>query len=428
MSKVSCVVSAPVDTYSGYGARSRDFVRALIESQPEWDIKILSQRWGNTRKGYLADHGDNLLTSRIVPGLNAQPEVWIQITIPNEFQQVGKFNIGVTAGIETTICDPTWIQGCNRMNLVLVSSNHAKETFLRSVFQVNDPNTGQPTGTLQLTAPMEVVFEGVDTAVYKKLDKVKFDLSSVKEQFCFLTVGHWMQGQFGHDRKNIGYTVKAFLETFKNKENAPALLLKTQQSTSSIMDREAILDKIDFIRKSVKGRLPNVYLLHGDITDEEMNELYNHPKVKGMVSLTKGEGFGRPLLEFASIGKPIIASGWSGHMDFLNKELTLLVEGTLENVHESATVKNMILKESQWFRPDDGQVGMSFRRMFEKYKDVSVLGKRQAYHVLNGFTYEHMRDLMQQIVARYVPEFPKQVQLKLPQLKKIELPKLKKVE
>ena len=428
MSKVSCVVSAPVDTYSGYGARSRDFVRALIESQPEWDIKILSQRWGNTRKGYLADHGDSLLSSRIVPGLNAQPEVWIQITIPNEFQQVGKFNIGVTAGIETTICDPTWIQGCNRMNLVLVSSNHAKETFERSVFQVNDPNTGQPTGVLKLTAPMEVVFEGVDTTLYRKLDRVKFDLSSVKEQFCFLTVGHWMQGQFGHDRKNIGYTVKAFLETFKNKENAPALLLKTQQTTSSIIDREAILDRIDSIRKSVKGRLPNIYLLHGDITDEEMNELYNHPKVKGMVSLTKGEGFGRPLLEFASVGKPVMVSGWSGHMDFLNKEYSLIVGGTLENVHESAAVQNMLLKESQWFKPDDGQVGMSFRRMFEKYKDVSILGKRQAHHVLNGFKYEHMRDLMQQIVARYVPEFPKQVQLKLPQLKKIELPKLKKVE
>jgi hypothetical protein len=237
-----------------------------------------------------------------------------------------------------------------------------------------------------------------------------------------------MQGNFGHDRKNIAYTIKAFLETFKNKENPPALLLKTQQSTASITDREAVLTKIDAIRRSVKGRLPNVYLLHGDLTDQEINELYNHPKVKALVYLTKGEGFGRPILEFASLGKPLIVSNWSGHTDFLNPEFSLMIEGTLENVHESAHVPNMILKESQWFKPDDGQVGMAFRKVFEKYKDVSILGKRQAFHVLNAFKYEHMRDLMQQIMTRYIPEFPKQIELKLPQLKKIELPKLKKLD
>jgi hypothetical protein len=427
MSKVSCVISCPIDCYSGYSARSRDFIRALIESQPEWDIKILSQRWGNTRRGYLEDHNDTLFSPLIIQNLTQQPDVWVQVTVPNEFQQVGKYNIGVTAGIETTICDPSWIQGCNRMNLVLVSSAHAKETFERSVFQVKDQRTGQVTGEIKLTAPIEIVFEGVNTDVYKKVDKVELDLSNVKENFCFLAVGHWIQGHFGHDRKNIGYTVKAFLETFKNKENSPALLLKTQQSTSSIIDRESILSKIDSIRKSVKGRLPNVYLLHGDVTDQEMNELYNHPKVKGLVTLTKGEGFGRPILEFASIGKPIIASNWSGHVDFLNPELALMVGGTLENVHESAHVPNMLLKESQWFRPDDGQVGMAFKKMFEKYKDISILGKRQAFHVLNAFKYEHMRDLMQQIMTRYIPEFPQRIELKLPTLKKIELPSLKKL-
>jgi glycosyltransferase involved in cell wall biosynthesis len=427
MSKVKCVVSCPIDCYSGYSGRSRDFVRALIESQPDWDIKILSQRWGNTRKGYLEDHQDTLFTPLIINKLEQKPDVWIQITVPNEFQQIGTYNIGVTAGIETTLCDPSWIQGCNRMNLVLISSKHAKETLQRSVFQVKDERTGQPAGELRLTTPVEVLFEGVDTNIYKKLDKVQLDLSEIKESFCYLVVGHWMQGSFGHDRKNIGYTVKAFLETFKNKENPPALLLKTQQATASILDRESILTKIDAIRKTVKGRLPNVYLLHGDLTDQEINELYNHPKVKVLLTLTKGEGFGRPILEFASIGKPVIATNWSGQIDFLNPEFSTMVDGTLENVHESAYVPNVLLKESQWFKPEDGQVGMSLRKTFEKYKDVSILGKRQSFHVLTSFKYEHMRDLMQQIMTRYIPEFPKQIQLKLPQLKKIELPKLQKL-
>ena len=49
------------------------------------------------------------------------------------------------------------------------------------------------------------------------------DLPEIKESFCFLFVGHWMQGAFGHDRKNVGLLVKSFLETFKNKQKQPAL-------------------------------------------------------------------------------------------------------------------------------------------------------------------------------------------------------------
>jgi hypothetical protein len=109
MSKPTVVVSCPIDTYSGYGARARDFVQSIIDTD-KYDVKILSQRWGGTRFGYLKDHKNNSLASRIIPQMTQQPDIWIQITVPNEFQKVGKYNIGVTAGIETTMCDPSWIQ------------------------------------------------------------------------------------------------------------------------------------------------------------------------------------------------------------------------------------------------------------------------------------------------------------------------------
>ena len=290
MSKPTLVVSCPIDTYSGYGARARDFVQSIIDSD-KYDVKILSQRWGNTRFGYLEDHNNTSLSSRIVTQLPAQPDVWVQITVPNEFQKVGKYNIGVTAGMETTLCDPSWIQGCNKMDLVLVSSQHAKKTFETSKFDVQDDKTKQITGTVELTTKVEVLFEGADVNKYTPLAfPTKMDLDGIDESFCFLVVGHWLPGELGEDRKNIGYTIKAFLETFKNKPlgKQPALLLKVQAgSGTSIMDRNAVLDKIDAIRKTVKGKLPNIYLLHGDMTDAEMNELYNHGRVKAMVSLTK---------------------------------------------------------------------------------------------------------------------------------------------
>lgn len=430
-SKPTLTVSAPVDTYSGYGARARDFVQSIIDLD-KYDVKILSQRWGGTRFGYLKDHKNESLSSRIIPQLTQQPDIWIQITVPNEFQKVGKYNIGVTAGIETTLCDPSWIQGCNNMDLVLVSSEHAKKVFEDSKFNMQDNRTGQVTGVVELNTKVEVLFEGVDTTKYSPLAlpaKLKFD--EIDEQFCFLTVGHWLPGELGEDRKNIGYTIKAFLETFKNKPKGkrPALVLKVQAgSGTSIMDREEVLNKIDAIRKTVKGDLPDIYLLHGEMTDTEINELYNSSKIKAMISLTKGEGFGRPLLEFSLVNKPIIASAWSGHVDFLDREFVKYVGGSLTNVHPSAASKNMILTESQWFTPDAIQVGQALKEIYDNYDKWKTAAKRQGHKSRTQFSYEKMRETLDSFLTQYVPEFPKQVQLKLPQLKKIELPKLKKVE
>ena len=430
MNKPTLVVSCPIDTYSGYGARARDFVQSIIDLD-KYDVKILSQRWGNTRFGYLKDHSNESLASKIITQLTQQPDIWMQITVPNEFQKVGKYNIGVTAGIETTLCDPSWLQGCNNMELVLVSSEHAKKVFEESKFNMQDNRTGQVTGEVSLKTKVEVLFEGADIEKYVPLAfPVKLDLNEIDEMFCYLVVGHWLPGEIGEDRKNIGYTIKSFLETFKNKPKGkrPALLLKVQAgSGTSIMDREAVLDKIDSIRKTVKGDLPSIYLLHGEMTDAEVNELYNHGKVKAMISLTKGEGFGRPLLEFSLVNKPIIASAWSGHVDFLDKEFVKYIGGSLTNVHPSASVEKMILTESQWFTPDSVEVGRAMKEVYDDYDKWKTAAKRQGHKSRTQFSYEKMRETVDTLLSQYIPEFPKQVELKLPQLKKIELPKLKKV-
>lgn len=418
----SVVVSCPIDTYSGYGARARDLVKALIETK-KYDVKILSQRWGNTRFGYLKDHNETDLASRLVPKLDSKPDIWMQVSVPNEFQAVGNYNIGVTAGMETTLVHQSWLDGCNRMDLVLTSSTHSVNTFKKTVYEERDTNTKQVVRKIELQKPIDIIFEGVDLSKYKPTNS-KLDLSDIKESFCYLLVGHWMQGEFGQDRKNVGYTIKSFLEAFKNKQTPPALILKSMQVGTSIIDRTRMLKKIDQIRKTVKGKLPNIYLLHGEMSDSEMNDLYNHSKVKVMVSHTKGEGFGRPLLEFASIGKPIIASGWSGHVDFLSKEYTVLIGGELKNVHKSAAVKDMILEDSKWFTPNDQEVARAYKETFKNHKKFVTLAKRQRRLVVDNFSYQKMVEVLDKILDANVAELPQQVQLTLP---KLNLPKLEKV-
>jgi len=419
------VISCPIDTYSGYGARSRDLVKAIIETN-QYDVRILSQRWGNTPWGFLDENPDwNFLKKHVLQSnqLPKQPEVWMQITVPNEFQAVGKYNIGVTAGIETTIAHHSWVEGINRMNLVLTSSTFSKKTLMESKYDAKDAQ-GRTTGTLEVTTPIEVLFEGANTDIYKPINtpsSVNFD---IKEDFAYLFVGHWMQGDFGEDRKNVGLLVKAFLETFKNKKKKPALVLKVSSVGCSYMDRDMQIKRLQDIRDTCNTKdLPNIYLLHGEFSDSEMNEIYNHSKIKAMVSLTKGEGYGRPLLEFSLTKKPVIASDWSGHTDFLSKEFSCLIKGELKNVHPSAVVENMILAESQWFSPDHGAVGFFLKDVFENYSKYQNNANRQAYRSKTEFSYSKMASDLKNLLDQSFPEFPKEVKLELPKLKKIELPK-----
>jgi len=432
MSKPLFFISCPIDTYSGYGARSRDLVRAIIELD-KYDVKILPQMWGNTPWNFINDNPEwSFLNNHIwtQPQLPKQPEIWMQITIPSEFQPIGKFNIGVTAGIETTVSPGDWIEGCNRMNLVLTSSEHSKKTFIDTILQKVDQRTNQPIGEAKIEKPIEVLFEGADIEVYKPLDKVDSfpELTDIKEKFAFLFVGHWINGDLGEDRKNVGLLIKMFYEIFKNKKDKPALVLKTSQMGSSYLDRDEILRKIKMIKSTINSKdLPNVYVLHGEFSDVEMNELYNHSKIKAMVNLTKGEGYGRPLLEFSLTKKPIITTNWSGQVDFLNPEFTTMLPGKLTEVHPSAA-NQWLLKESQWFSVDLSHAGTSIKDVFEDYKKYLDGAKRQEHKSKTEFSWDKMKEKVEKIFSKYVPEFPKQIELVLPQLKKIELPKLQKVE
>jgi len=365
--KPLCVVSCPIDTFSGYGARSRDFVRSLIkEKDSEWDIKIIPQRWGDTPWNFLSQ--SDSLRQRFISGqMSQQPDIWMQITVPNEFQRIGKFNVGISAGIETTIYPSEFIEGSNKMDLNLVSSHHSKNVAQQTSFEKKNQQ-GQVVGQVKLEKPIEVLFEGLDLDKYYKNSNKTSILDGINEEFCFLYTGHWLPGSFGESRKNTATLIKTFLKIFNTpSKKKPALILKTNHVSYSLLDREEILKSINKIKAQVKGNLPNIYLLHGEMTDNEMNEINNDPRVKSFVSFTKGEGFGRPLLESAVTGKPVITTNWSGHIDFLHPDYNVLIGGELKPVHKSAA-NQFLLKESQWFNINTAIASRAMKDVFNHYK------------------------------------------------------------
>jgi glycosyltransferase involved in cell wall biosynthesis len=362
------------------------------------------------------------IKSRILTGqLTSQPELFVQVSIPNEFQPRGKYNIGITAGIESTVPKPEWIEGLNRMNLNIVPSTFSKEVFLKTAYDRRDERTGA-VDKIQLNRPIEVVFEGVDTNVYNKNStpspEIDLALNAVPEQFCYLFVGHWIQGDLGADRKDVGMLVKIFSEVFKNKKDAPALILKTSGATFSKIDKAEILKKINDIRAPITGTLPNIYVIHGELTPTELNRLYNHPKVKAHVSLTHGEGFGRPLLEATLSGKPLLTTGWSGHADFLPENISNLLPGSLVNVPPSAC-NDWLVKEGQWFNANYSVAAQKIEDIYKNY--ISYVSNAEKLRAQNAEKYnlDEAGKLLIEVLNKHLPVFEKKVAITLPKFKKI---------
>tara|TARA_R110001592_G_scaffold54783_2_gene167810 strand:+ start:118 stop:1449 length:1332 start_codon:yes stop_codon:yes gene_type:complete len=436
MTKPYIVIQGPVATRSGYGNHTRDLVTSLIR-QDKYDIDIVSLPWGTTPMNALeSDNKDHqAISKRIVnQNITKQPDIFIQVSVPNEFQKVGKFNIGVTAGIETTAVPHEFIQGANKMDLLIVTSEHSKKGFTDITYDAMDNKTKQKTGVLKLEVPVKVLFEGLDLSMYCKIapsdiqPTIIDELKDIKNEFCYLFVGHWLRGEIGQDRKDIGMMIKTFCEAFKrkSKKNMPALILKTSHATFSIKDRDSITEKIQQVIAQYGEKMPDIYLLHGDLSDKEMNSLYNHPKIKSMISFTKGEGFGRPLLEFSITGKPVIASNWSGHVDFLHPNNCVMLPGHLTDVHKSATDK-FILEGTQWFTCDYGYAAAILQDVYKNYKTYANNSRKQTQYVKDNFSLERMAEIFKNIIDEGLNSMPTQVGLKLPKLKKVgmETPKLK---
>jgi len=438
MIKPLILVTAPVQTRSGYGNHARDICRALIESD-KYEVAIQSVPWGSTPLNALDpnDPSHKEIEKRLLrqPQLPKQPEVHLHIVIPNEFKQFGQKNIGMTAGIESTVPPAEWIDGCNRMDKVIFTSEFSKKGFTDIKFDKLDKNTKQKVGEVRLERPSEVLFEGADTNVYKETnqfsDRMKNEFSKINEDFCFLFVGHWLHGNLGEDRKDIGMMIKTFLLTFKDMKNPPALVLKTSGASFSVMDRVDMKKKVNQIKDTVKAdKLPNIYLIHGDLTDDEMNEMYNHPKVKAHLTFTHGEGFGRPLLEASFSGKPIIAPISTGQADFLDREYTIEIPHVMTKVAPNAFPKEYVTPDSQWSTVKYSVASALMRDVFKNYGKYKIRGKKQMIVNRENFSFESMKTKLIDMVESVMSDIPKMVELKLPTLKKeptkLNLPKLKK--
>ena len=419
MSKPILVFQAPIATRSGYGDHSRDILKSLFELD-KYDVKVVPTRWGNTPQDQIdpqTEFGKKVLEN-IVLSLDKKPDVFIQVSVANEFKNVGNYNIGITAGVETTIAPQEFILASNQMDLIITPSEFTKETLSKTSYTKVDKQTNQEVGKIQLDKPCEVLFEGVDISIFNSKSESSI-LESVDTDFNFLFVGHWLAGDLGHDRKDVGMMIKTFCTVFKSlpKKQQPGLILKTSHAGFSVGEREDLAKRILDLTKDFGDKCPPVHLVWGDLSESELNSLYNDDKVKAMLMFTKGEGYGRPLAEFATTGKPIVVSNWSGYKDFLPEEHTVYLEGELKNVHETAQNK-FLIKESKWFYVDYSKAASKIFDVYNNYKTYLTKSAGLKTNIQNNFSLSKMTSKLDTILDKYVKVI-KKVELKLPTIKKL---------
>ncbi|MDO8659924.1 MAG: glycosyltransferase family 9 protein [Candidatus Parcubacteria bacterium] len=353
--KIRTLVKAPALINSGYSIHSRQILHALL-SDPAFDIYLEPLNWGSC-SWVIEENEKQLLRPLVEKFMQAKQsnqanwDLFIHVTIPNEWERLGKFNVGVTAGTETDRISPNWAQKCNEMDLVIVPSDHAKKSFDDTLVEWENQQTGEK-GTLKVQTPVLVCNEGVDTSVFKKLmqEELSEPFKSLKftADFNFLCCGQWGKGGYGEDRKNIANTIKWFIEAFRCRKDV-GLVLKLNMARNHLLDEEMVSKRIEEIKANYdKDDVPPIHLVHGYLKPEEMASLYNHPQIKSFISLSNGESWGLPLLEAAACELPIISTNWGGQLSFLKRGYFSPIDYDMREIPESAVWEPILIKGSRW--------------------------------------------------------------------------------
>lgn len=376
--KKKIFVRGPVLSQSGYGEQSRFALRALRSRPDLFKVFIQPISWGQT--GWIWEENEfrewvdqRILETQVkMQQKELQPDVSLQITIPNEFQKMCPINIGYTAGIETDRVAPNWLQKGNDMDKILVVSNHARDTYINSRTTAVNNETGEEF-LYQLNTPVDVVWE--NTPMAESLEDIPG--FNPRHDFNFLCVS-----QMG-PRKNLENTLVWFVEEFIDQD--VGLIVKTNTRSNCVMDLEHTENILKRILNAYPERKCSVSLLHGDLSISQMRSLYEHDKVKAMINISHGEGFGLPLFEAARSELPIIATGWSGQTDFLGNNY-LKVKHSLGPVQNAAVWDGVIQKDSQWAYADQGSYKMALRMMFKKYDQFLEQSKELKQEINNNFS------------------------------------------
>jgi glycosyltransferase involved in cell wall biosynthesis len=387
---------SPLLSRSGYGDHAREIASVLYNKFSSHELKFAITPWGSNPQTGL----NKELSEKYKPHFVNEKDhytgcdVYIQLGLPNEFKKVGSdTNIGITAGVEVDYVPSSMLNGLNQMDHVIVPSNFTKETFENS-YKENE---------IDKTTEISVIAESSSFDFYQDSDSSSSinELNEIKEDFCFLSVGQWITSESDDGgRKNIESLIESFIKAFNNTDDKPALVLKTSGSNFSISDYFEISNKIkSIIEEHPSQSRPSIYLLHGDISESEIHSVYTHPKIKAFISHTKGEGFGRPILEATLCGLPVLATKWSGHLDIIDKKNSILLPGKLTNITKETS---LFSTKAKWMVVDKEVSSQKIKDVYQNYDKYNTKALKLKEINKSKFDINKISSLYESLFNQYI--------------------------
>ena len=380
------VYEAPIHSLSGYGCNSREIANYLIEIFED-NLLIVETHWGHNQS--YSETGDSVYSKYINKQVKEEIpiELFIQVSLPNEFKKVGRKNIGITALVESTLCSTEFVEGCNTMDLVILPSEFSKQVLENSAKKHN----------IKLTCKLKVINQ---TTITNKTDNT-LNLDFIDNDFCFLFNGKWdTETSQKNERKNVESLLRSFISAFYDKDEQPALVLKVHNKNYSILDYKRIKNKIKLLLEKIDNteKSPSIYVIHGEFTDVQINNLYAHKKIKCYVSCSHGEGFGRPVLE-ASLQKcPILVSNFGGHLDIVTDK-TNLISGNHEQVKN---INTGMSSESEWFECSEVAIRKKLIDVYENYQTYTELADQLYTTNISKFDKDNILNQYKEVFSSYI--------------------------
>ena len=415
MNKRTLLLRAPISTMSGYGRWSRQIISSILRSEQSkyLDLYIWDVNWGETpHTGLDEDTEENKQIKEIIAKGQCpnRPEIFLTCTIPNEFEKVGeKFTGGITAACETDRISPKWINQINSTcDMVYAISNWTAQMMRVTSYNEKLGNEAGPVmRIIKIDKPITIWSPCVDTSIYNPKVKCRLNLQFETTK-NFLFVGHWLKGDYGKDRKNIGVLIRTFLQTFLGQTDV-GLILKTSSAHFSLMDRTSIKKKIEMIKQTMIHNpqglsLPKIYLIHGELSEKEMAQLYRHPSVIGYVSAHHGEGWGYPIAEAMACNVPALVVPWSGTVDFLKQDCFLPLKFEVKEIPDDCLWDDIFIKGARWANVDEQVLSQGMFWIYNNIPKAREFGVRGGEHIRNNFD-TNMLDAVTNINLKYILDY-----------------------
>jgi len=356
------ILRAPLLSLSGYGVHSRQVFKWLLTRNVDVSVQVVP--WGICTFLLDPELEDGLIGEamrRTVP-LDSPADVSMQVQLPDEWDaSLAKTNIGITAGVETDICSSKWVDACKKMDLVIVPSTFTKQTFVRS---------GVPESKIAVV-PEHYNLKLTES---ESAGRLRANIESLPTSFNFLIFGQITGMSPETDRKNTFFALKWLAEAFKNDPDV-GIVLKTNMGRHTTIDRSNSTKMLQQLINEVRtGPFPRFYLAHGMLDNEELTGIYNASNIKALVAPTRGEGWGLTIIDSAAAGLPVIATGYSGHMDFMSKIKFISLDYKMSPVHPSRIDGRVFVEGCRWVDVDESD----FKRKVKKFKSSSALPEKWA--------------------------------------------------